>query len=50
MQIKCGETIKTFDVHIATSQIQVEPVSEGLLLALDAHERTNQENPISRKK
>lgn len=50
MQIKCGETIKTFDVHIATSQIQVEPVSEGLLLALDAHERTNQEDPISRKK
>jgi hypothetical protein len=48
MAIACGKTLKTFEVHVSESKINVVPVEEGLALALSAHGRSNNENPEER--
>jgi hypothetical protein len=48
MAITCGNTSKTFEIHVSESKINVVPVEEGLALALSAHGRSNNENPEER--
>lgn len=48
LEIKCGKTTKTFEVHIKESTIKVTPVEQDLLLALDTRSRNNNEDASTR--
>lgn len=43
LSIKCGDVYKNFIVHIKASEINVTPVTQDLVLALDAKGRNNNE-------
>lgn len=48
LEIKCGKTTKTFEVHIKESTIKVTPIEQDLLLALDARGRNNNDDAAIR--
>lgn len=50
LAISCGDTVKSFEIHIAKSAIDVQPVTDSLVLALSAQGRTNSENTTDRSK
>lgn len=48
LTIKCGTTVKDFNVYIKPTTINVTPVSQDLALALSTQGRNNNEDPLSR--
>lgn len=50
LTIKCGDTTKSFDIHISQSKINILPVESDLALSLSAQGRTNSEELSKRAK